>query len=200
MWRLCNIGAPHLEGPPREARSESGNRGAVWWGAALSPRPAEPGVRVCLCLLCQATRSLQHPAATDLKLLLLFSFEELRCLCFTEDTRGGNPHIPFLVLALTHSSDSFSTQINHFYLLLINQFFLCFSLSLLGFYHFLDCHDCCHLFFTCASLPPHVFLLTSGCQNWGCTSLPAKLTVVDCLAVCIVLDIYRVFSFAVQQH
>lgn len=199
MWCLCNFGAPHLEVPPREARSESGNMEAVWWGVALSPSPAEPGVRVCLCLLCQATRSLQHPAATHFKLVLLFSFEEPQSLCFTEDTWGGKKHT--LVLALAHSSDGFSTQVDHFYLLLVNQFFfnafLCLSwvfiTSLIAMIVVTFFSSLVHCYL------PRVFLLTSGCQNWGCTSLPAKLTVVDCLTVCIVLNVYNVFSFAVQQ-
>lgn len=43
---------------------------------------------------------------------------------------GGGKKTHTLVLALAHSSDGFSTQVDHFYLLLVNQFFfMLFSVS-----------------------------------------------------------------------
>lgn len=94
---------------------------------------AEPSLE---CLPPRVVSSFQHLAATDYKLVLLFPEDEPRRLCFTEDTWGEGektPHMPFLALALADSRDGFRSQIDHFFLLLINQgcFEMLFSLSLL---------------------------------------------------------------------
>lgn len=113
--------------PPPWSTLRVGQQGSLCdeeWRWFLAQPSLECVSASACCVKQRAASNTLQPLTSSLGCcFLLKNWEVFASQKTPEGKKKKNPHMPFLVLALARSSDGFSTQIDHFYLLLVNPFF-----------------------------------------------------------------------------